>query len=181
MIKSSYPRVVAAPQMPLSEVMARSSAQMSVPRATGGLCAAQPLQPHAFEIGDANVGLRLDPGCFTLLGLLDATVVSIRVSPQLDYVDAYAGAALLERCAALLDAATWERDGLFSAEQARVTATITGEALAGTWHARTWTTQLRLRRVHTAAGSPALALGKHHDLFLVTLSVSGAHSGCRAP
>ena len=172
MITPSYPHVVVAPQMSLTEVLARSSAQMSVPRVTYGLCAAQALQPHEFELGHSNCGFRLDPGRFTLLKLFDATVVSVRVSPQLEYLDAHGAAALLERCAALLHAATWELDGSFSAEQARVTATLAGEALAGTWHAPAWITQLRLRRVHTATGPLARALEMHHDLFLVTLSVT---------
>ncbi len=172
MTMPAYPRVVAAPQMPLAEVMARSSAQMSVPRAARGLCAAQALQVHEFELGHPDLGFSLEPGRFTLLKLVDATVVSIRVSPQLEYLDAYGGAELLERCAVLLREATWDLEGSFSGEQARVSAAIVGEALAGTWRAPFWTAQLRLRRVHTASSPFTQALGLQHDLFLVTLSLT---------
>lgn len=173
----AYPRVVAAPQMPLAEVMARTSVQMSVPRATQGLSAAQALQPHDFELYHPELGFHLEPGLFTALKLVDATVVSIRVSPQLEYLDDHGGAALLERCAASLRAATWELDGSFSAEQARTIARLAGETLAGTWRAPFWTAQLRLRRVHRATDPLARALGLHHDLFLVTLSLSSNAGG----
>lgn len=169
----AYPRVVAAPQMPLAEVLARSSARMSIPRAVQGLSAAQPLQLHEFELGHPELGFRLEPGRFTLLKLVDATVASVRVSPQLDYLDPHGATALLDRCAAVLRAATWEADGSFSAEQARVNATLAGEALAGAWRAPQWRAQLRLRRVHVASHLLPRMLGISHDLFLVTLSVIG--------
>ncbi len=172
-----YPRVVAAPQMPLAEVLARSSAQMSVPRAMQGLSAAQPLQLHEFELGHPALGFRLEPGRFTLLKLVGATVVGIRVSPQLDYLDPHGAVALLGRCAAVLRAATWEPDGSFSGEQARVNATLAGEALAGAWRTPQWRAQMRLRRVHAAGDPLPRMLGISHDLFLVTLSFMGEADG----
>lgn len=177
MTAPSYPRLVAAPEMKLAEVIDRSAVLMSVPRVTDGLCAAQALQLHALELRHPSLGFVLEPGRFALLKLVDATVVGIHASPHLEYLDAAESVALLERCGAVLRTANWELDGTFSADQARTVASHVGAAFAGTWRAPRWTAQLGLRRVHAANSPLARTQVRPRDLFLVTLALRLAVAG----
>lgn len=171
---ATVPELVAAPGMTLAQVERRSSARLSVPRELAGIHVAQALQVHRFVVDHGAHTLTLGPGRVGFLQLRDAVVECVRVSPHIEYLAGPACAALLDECAAALDAAQWRREGSYSGEQAYARAAVVEEVLAGTWHTEHMQARLTLRRIHTPDSAAGRLFGLTQDVFVATLRIGSA-------
>ena len=162
--------LIAAPGMPLDEVVRRSTVELGVLREADGWALAQPRHSHTILIEHPEHGFALPEGLFTILEADEGRIVRIVASPQADLLDWSEAWQRARGLAASIEHAGWRLRGAMAGEG---DVDLSVDTVIGIWIAIGWRSEMRLRRASVPTRDPAIEVPATGAVWLLSLQVEG--------